>query len=100
MKSKILLIGAALAAVSGWFANAAASNNPPPAGAILDLNGQPITNTDQVYTVSFAAALANTAITFAFRQDPDFLSFSNASVVDLTTPSGNLLADGQFNVPT
>jgi hypothetical protein len=99
MKSRILLIGAALAAVSGGFANAA-SNNPPPAGAILDLNGTPITNTDQVYTVNFAAALTNTAITFAFRQDPSFLTFSNASVVDLTHPSANLLVDGQFNVPT
>ncbi|HWY60953.1 MAG TPA: PEPxxWA-CTERM sorting domain-containing protein [Rhizomicrobium sp.] len=96
MKSRILLIGAALAAVSGGFANAA-SNNPPPAGAILDLNGTPITNVQQLYTVNFAAALSNTAITFAFRQDPSFSSFSGASVVDLTTSSGNLLINGDFS---
>jgi PEP-CTERM motif len=72
------------------------TNVPPPAGAILDLNGLPITNVQQQYTVDFTAALGNTAITFAFRQDPSFSSFSNASVVDLTTSSGNLLLNGNF----
>jgi hypothetical protein len=76
---------------------AAPSNLGPPAGAILDLNGQPITNTQQSYSVDFTAAVASTAITFAFRQDPSFVSFSNVSVVDLTTSSGNLLTDGDFS---
>ena len=47
--------------------------------------------------MEFTAALANTAITFAFRQDPAFLSFSNAALIDLTTSSGNLLVDGDFS---
>jgi PEP-CTERM motif len=75
-------------------------NEPPPAGAILDLNGQPITNDQQSYSVDFVASLADTAITFAFRQDPSYLSFSNVSLVDLTNPSGNLLLNGDFALGT
>jgi hypothetical protein len=77
------------------------NNNPPPAGPILDLNGTPIlgggNGTYQMYTVDFIATLANTAITFAFREDPAFISFANASVVDLTAGSGNLLMNGDFS---
>ena len=100
MERKTLFVGAALAlaaAISAGAAQAQPFNQPPPAGAILDLNGQPITNIDQGYSVEFTAALANTAITFAFRQDPAFLSFSNAALIDLTTSSGNLLVDGDFS---
>lgn len=79
-----------------------AMNQPPPAGAILDLNGLPIPGqgngaTYQSYSVNFTAALNSTAITFAFRDDPAFLSFENASVIDLTTSSGNLLTNGNFS---
>ncbi len=77
------------------------TNNPPPAGAILDLSGTPIpgggNSTYQQYTVNFTANIAYTAITFAFREDPAFISFANASVVDLTTESGNLLTNGDFS---
>lgn len=97
MKARILLIGAVLAAVSGGFAHAAGHNNPPPVGAIFDLNGQPITNIQQLYSVDFSAAVPNTAITFAFRQDPSFSRFSAVSVTDLTTSSGNLLTNGDFS---
>jgi hypothetical protein len=66
------------------------SNNPPFPGAILDLSGTPIPaggdGTYQQYTVNFTAAFANTAITFAFRDDPAFLFFYSPSVSDLTTP--------------
>jgi hypothetical protein len=55
------------------------NNNPPPASAILDLAPTPIpgggNETYQMYSVNFTASLANTAITFAFREDPLF-SFS------------------------
>jgi hypothetical protein len=61
------------------------------------LAGQPITNSQQQYSVDFAAGVANTAITFAFRQDPSYESFSGVSVVDLTTASGNLLTNGDFS---
>ena len=68
------------------------TNNPPPSGAILDLSGTPIpgggNSTYQRYTVNFTANIANTAITFAFREDPAFISFANASVVDVTANNG------------
>jgi hypothetical protein len=78
------------------------TNEPPPSGAILDLNGLPIPGngngtTFQSYSVTFTAAFSSTAITFAFRDDPAFLIFQNASVVDLTTSSGNLLTNGDFS---
>src|SRR5580692_10820763 len=77
------------------------NNNPPPAGAILDLSGTPIpgggNDTYQQYSVDFTANAVSTAITFAFREDPAFISFADASVVDLTTQSGNLLTNGDFS---
>ena len=90
----LTLIGVASQAV------ASPVNLPPPVGAILDLNGQPITNSQQSYSVNFTAGVASTAVTFAFRQDPSFESFSNASVVDLTHPSGNILLNGDFALGT
>jgi len=101
-KSLVLAVSVAFLTVSSALAQPKTgpindpTNEPPPAGAILDLNGTPITNIDQEYTVDFVAALTSTAITFAFRQDPSFSSFSDASVADLTTPSGNLLLNGDF----
>ncbi len=76
------------------------SNNGPPAGAILDLNGQTINhNSSSLATesVNFTASLANTAITFAFREDPAYILFGNASLIDDTTSSSNLLANGNFS---
>jgi uncharacterized repeat protein (TIGR01451 family) len=81
------------------------TNNPPPAGAILDLSGTPIPTGSsygtygayQRYTVNFVADITNTAITFAFREDPARISLANASVTDLTHPSGNLLVNGDFS---
>jgi hypothetical protein len=75
---------------------AAPSNVGPPVGAILDLDGQTITNVQQSYSVNFVASVASTAITFAFRQDPNFESFSNVQVIDVTHPSGNLILNGDF----
>jgi hypothetical protein len=78
-----------------------ATNVPPPVGAILDLSGMPIpgggNGTYQQYTVNFTATLTSTAITFAFRDDPARISLANASVTDLTHPSGNLLANSDFS---
>jgi uncharacterized repeat protein (TIGR01451 family) len=78
------------------------NNDPPPPGAIRDLSGTLIpgggtnTNTYQQYTVNFTATSATTTITFAFREDPAFISFSKASVTDVSTPSGELLTNGNF----
>jgi uncharacterized repeat protein (TIGR01451 family) len=80
------------------------TNNPPPAGALLDLTGSPIpgggNGTYQHYTANFTAGIANTAITFAFRDDPAQIALANASVTDVTipsAPSGNLLINGDFS---
>jgi uncharacterized repeat protein (TIGR01451 family) len=95
------------------------NNNPPPAGPILDLGGVYATPPAQAipgngnetyapYSVNFTAAAANstctngscsTVITFAFRDDPAQISFTNASVTDVTipsTPGPNLLTNGSF----
>ena len=53
--------------------------------------------TFQQYTVNFVANLTSTAITFAFREDPAFVSLEQTSVTDLTTPGGNLLVNGDFS---
>lgn len=78
-------------------AQAAPSNVGPPVGSILDLSGQPIPHgTPQDYSVDFTAGAAATFVSFAFREDPAFFTFTNASVVDLTTSSANLLTNGNF----
>jgi hypothetical protein len=99
MLRRMLVPMAAVLSVAGAGAALAGPvNEPPPAGAILDLNGQPIPHGPaQLYTVDFTAGVANTAITFAFREDPAYILFSNVSVTDLTTSSGNLLTNGDFS---
>ena len=98
MNSKLIasVVFCAAAALAAG-ATAGPSNEGPPTGAILDLNGQPITATATQYSVDFTGAVADTAITFAFRDDPAFLAFSDVSVVDLTTASGNLLTNGNLS---
>lgn len=79
-------------------APARADNNGPPTGAILDLNGQVIPHDSyQEYTVNFTASDPNTAITFAFREDPEFVYMEEVSVVDETTSGSNLLTNGDFS---
>ncbi|MGD0772358.1 MAG: hypothetical protein ABSC05_05995 [Candidatus Solibacter sp.] len=73
------------------------NNVAPPTGAILDLNGTPIPHTFQSYSVSFVANLTSTAITFAFREDPAFLSLEQVTVVDQTVSGPNLLTNGDFS---
>ena len=77
------------------------ANQGPPLNPLLDLSGTAIpgggNGTYQSYTMNFTAGVANTAITFAFRDDPAFISFANVSVVDTTTESGNLLLNGDFS---
>ena len=107
VKTEMLLAqrGVVLAAAAGQKPPPAVDpmNVPPPAGPILDLNGTPIpgggNNTYQMYTTTFTAAFSNTAITFAFREDPAYISFSNVSVTDVAG-GGTLLANGDFSQGT
>jgi hypothetical protein len=80
-------------------------NLPPPSGAILDLGGAETGTPAQsvnhgaaiMESVTFTAALSTTDITFAFREDPAFISFSGVSLVNNTTSSGNLILNGDFS---
>jgi hypothetical protein len=73
-------------------------NNPPPVGAILDLNGQAIPHAGySQYTVTFVAGVANTAITLAIREDPAYIYVEQVSVTDVTAGGGNLLTNGDFS---
>jgi hypothetical protein len=83
----------------------AANNNSPPAGAILDLAGGETGTPAQIVnhgaavaeSVNFISGVASTNITFAFREDPAFISFSNVVLIDLTTGSPtNLILNGNF----
>ncbi len=90
-----------LVAVTAGIAMAGPTNEPPPPGAILDLNGQIIPeSTPQLYTTSFTATLTDTAITFAFRDDSGALLFSDPSLVDTTTQPSNLFANPTFTAGT
>jgi len=92
-----LMASAALISLAMTGAAHAQANEPPPSGAILDLNGQPISSTAVQYSVSFTATQSSTDISFAFRDDPAFLFFSNVSVVDSLAPNNNLLTNGDFS---
>jgi PEP-CTERM motif len=78
-------------------------NCAPPTNAILDLGSGALFDTSiphdtaTLYYVDFMAAVDDTAITFAFRNDPWFLQFSDVSLIDLTTGGGNLLQNGDFS---
>jgi len=85
-------------------ASAQPSNVGPPPGAILDLNGTLVPGggnaTYQQYTANFNATGSSTAITFAFREDPAYILFSNVSVTDVDNEGGNLLTNGDFSGDT
>lgn len=97
----VAVVGTLLGLLPGQaaFANPCPPGNPPtncapPAGAILDLDGQPIPHTYTNYTVNFVASSTSTNISFAFRDDPAFLHLDDVSV---TTGGGsNLLTNGGF----
>jgi hypothetical protein len=79
-------------------AMAAPMNEPPPVGpVILDLDGTAIPHSYQTYSVNFFASSAATNLSFAFREDPAFLSLTNVS---LTAFGGgtNLLTNGDFSL--
>jgi hypothetical protein len=74
----------------------AAQNLPPPLNPLLDLAGTPLPSTYTNFTANFTATNAMTDLTFAFRNDPGFTVMDDVSLMDTTSPSGNLVADGSF----
>ena len=91
----ILFLAVALGITTGTYAQNLA---PPPSGLlILDLAGTPIISDYTHYSASFVATTANSSVTFVFRHDPGYFGFDDVSVVDITTPSGNLLQNPNFS---
>ena len=82
----------------GVTTQASAQNlSPPPSGLlVLDLAGTPIIPAYTPYSAPFVATSTQSTVTFVFRHDPGFFAFDNASVVDTTIPSGNLLLNPSF----
>jgi hypothetical protein len=100
-RGSIVALAIATAATLGWvnLAAAAGNNNAPPPGAILDLAGQTVPHGAPVtYSVDFTAALADTSLSLAFREDPAFFSVTDITLTDLTNPSGNLVLNGDFSL--
>jgi len=74
-------------------------NEPPPSGAILDLDGTPIPHTYTSYTTpAFIATSSTTNISFSFREDPAFLSLDDVSVFNVTTSSAVPLLNPGFEL--
>ncbi len=89
---EMVLVGALL--LQAPFAKA--QNLAPPLNPILDLAGQPLPSVYTNYSVTFTAASSLTDLTFAFRNDPGFTTLDDVSMMDNTTPSGELVVDGGF----
>jgi hypothetical protein len=101
VRGSLVALAVAAAATFGCvnLAAAAGNNNAPPAGAILDLAGQAVPHGAPVtYTVDFTAALADTSLSLAFREDPAFFSVTDITLTDLTHPGGNLVLNGDFSL--
>ena len=97
----VLVVGAAVSVPHAF----GQVNEPPPSGAILDLGGGETSTSAQTIdhgtataeSVDFIAAFSTTDITFAFREDPAFISFSDVTLTNLTTSSStNLILNGNF----
>lgn len=96
MKLSALVVGAAVAALC--CCQARADNNPPPSGNVIySLTGQTMSDSYQLGTATFVAGQADTNLAFAIREDPSYIHLADISLVDLTTSSGNLLTNGNFD---
>jgi hypothetical protein len=102
--SLVGLLLASVVALGSSTAPVAAQNIAPPAGAVLDLNGQLLPVNDPTYTsAEFQVSPQDivggvTTLTFLFRDDYAYINFSNAALYDLSSanPTVNLLSNGNF----
>jgi hypothetical protein len=95
-KMSLLLLGfaASLAFVQTIHA---ASNNAPPPGAILDLNGGALPTAGYTqYSATFTATAATTNISFALRNDPGFFHLDDVTMFNNTTSSAVTVTNGGF----
>ena len=73
------------------------SNCPPPSGhEILNLDGTAITHAYSQYSASFVATSASTNLSFALREDPDFLGLDDITMEDTTTSTPVPIVNGGF----
>lgn len=103
-----LALAIAMAGVGALSTPTVSAQTAPP-GAIFNLRatvGAVTLPTYQQYSFSFVAGVANTTVSFAFREVPAYFAFDDASVV-MNGTSVNLLANPGFesatagqNVPT
>ena len=99
-----VVLGAAIAIASQGGAPAQALNNGPPGqqayDVVLDLAGSSSGSGYTQYglgnSIKFIATSTMSTVTFAFRNDPGYFAFDNASVIDITNPMGNLLTNPGF----
>lgn len=93
-----VVMGAALAVGFAGSAHALVNNGPPGQAydVVLDLAGTTVGSGYTQYNATFVATNATSTVTFAFRNDPGYFAFDNASVMDITNPSSNLLVNGDF----
>jgi hypothetical protein len=99
MMIKNLLGAAAVAAlILGAGQASAANNDPPPTGTIIhNFAGEAITHALTQYNFDFVATSAATQLSFAFREDPAFISLDNVSVIaDGDMTNTNLVTNGDF----
>jgi hypothetical protein len=87
--------------VAQAFANPCPPGNPPtncapPSGAILDLDGTTNFHGYTQYTANFTATDTTTNLSFAFREDPAFLSLDDVAVQNLTTATALTLVNPGF----
>ncbi len=91
----LTLIGCALLAAGQARAATNAVNNAPPAGPLVeDLAGLALPTSYTNYTASFVASTTSSVITWAFRNDPGYFGFDDASVS--TGGGANLLTNPGF----
>jgi PEP-CTERM motif len=77
----------------------AVHNCAPPVGGILDLNGTPNPGVYTQYFVSFVAIAASTNLSFAMREDPNFLNLDDISLT-LHGDTTNLVVNPGFELGT
>jgi hypothetical protein len=99
---KNLLAGAAVATALAMACGTAQAQTAP-GGYLLDVGSLnsygPTPSAYTLYSTSFTATLASTTVSWAFREDPAYFSFDEASV-SLTGGGPNLLADPGFESAT
>lgn len=96
-----LALACAIVGAGGLGAQGAWAQTAPP-GFIFDLHaqvGSVTLPTYQLYSFSFNAAVANTTVSFAFREVPAYFAFDDASVA-LDGTSTNLLVNPGFETAT